>query len=175
LHGFSNTRYGPPSGFGYPLDGFLPSRPRRLCFTPAALLGFALRSLPLPRGNRAFWPGRTHIPFLPRVQPPSNGRPAPQAAVSGLLPSQESLAAGTGLASRPLAAPLSFTLPGYVGGGLCRDSARLPLTRFRYRPKPTTRRPRVSPTLALPRPDLRGKPQKADQGDPLRVLAPARS
>jgi hypothetical protein len=34
------ARYVPPSGFGYPLDGFLPLTPRRLCFAPAALLGF---------------------------------------------------------------------------------------------------------------------------------------
>jgi hypothetical protein len=42
------AHYVPPSGFGYPLGGFLPSDPCRLCFTPAALLGFALRSFPLP-------------------------------------------------------------------------------------------------------------------------------
>jgi len=39
------ARFGPSSGFGYPLDGFLPSSPCRLYFAPAALLGFALRSL----------------------------------------------------------------------------------------------------------------------------------
>jgi len=37
--------FGPPSGFGYPLDGLRPSSPCRFCFTPAALMGFALRSL----------------------------------------------------------------------------------------------------------------------------------
>jgi hypothetical protein len=36
----------PPSGFGYPLGGLLPSIPGRFYFTPAALLGFTLRSLP---------------------------------------------------------------------------------------------------------------------------------
>ncbi len=41
------ARYGPPSGFGYPLDGFRPSIPRRSCFVPAALLGF-LPSEPSP-------------------------------------------------------------------------------------------------------------------------------
>jgi hypothetical protein len=63
------ARYVPPSGFGYPLDGFLPWRPRRLCFTPAALVGFALRSVLLPKGIRAFRPGCTHIPFSPSVNP----------------------------------------------------------------------------------------------------------
>jgi hypothetical protein len=39
------TRFVPPSGFGYPLGGLLPSIPRRFCFAPAALLGFTLRSV----------------------------------------------------------------------------------------------------------------------------------
>jgi hypothetical protein len=34
------TRFGPPSGFGCPLDGFRPSEPGRPCFMPTALLGF---------------------------------------------------------------------------------------------------------------------------------------
>jgi len=42
----------PPPGFDYPLDGFLPFRPDRFCFTPAALLGFTLRSFLLAKGKR---------------------------------------------------------------------------------------------------------------------------
>jgi hypothetical protein len=42
------ARYVPPSGFGYPLDGFLPRVPCRFYFTPTALLGFHLRRFPLP-------------------------------------------------------------------------------------------------------------------------------
>jgi hypothetical protein len=52
--GRSPARHVPPSGFGYPLDGLLPSKPCRSCFVPAALLGFALRSLLLSKGNRPF-------------------------------------------------------------------------------------------------------------------------
>jgi hypothetical protein len=46
----------PPSGFGYPLDGFLLGDPRRPCFRSAALLGFALRSILLPTGASASLP-----------------------------------------------------------------------------------------------------------------------
>jgi hypothetical protein len=35
-----HTRFAPPSGFGYPPDGFRPSNPGRPCFVPAALMGF---------------------------------------------------------------------------------------------------------------------------------------
>jgi len=42
----------PPSGFGYPRDGLLPSQPGRFCFIPAALMGFALRSFLLQGGSR---------------------------------------------------------------------------------------------------------------------------
>jgi len=39
------ARFGPPAGFGYPLDGLLPAQPCRPCFMPAALLGLALQRL----------------------------------------------------------------------------------------------------------------------------------
>jgi hypothetical protein len=50
--GGAAARYVPPSGFGYPLDGLRPSIPCRFCFTPAALMGFTLRSFLLPKGIR---------------------------------------------------------------------------------------------------------------------------
>lgn len=46
------ARYGPPPGFGHPLDSLRPPGPRRPCFVPAALLGFSLRSVPLSKGCR---------------------------------------------------------------------------------------------------------------------------
>ena len=64
------ARFVPPSGFGYPLDGFLPSNPCQFCFTPTALLGFALRSFPPSQGIRAFPPKSTHGPFHLGVFPP---------------------------------------------------------------------------------------------------------
>jgi hypothetical protein len=58
-------RYVPSSGFGYPLDGFLPRCPGRLCFAPTALLGFALRSVTPHEVPAALPPPLTHLPFLP--------------------------------------------------------------------------------------------------------------
>jgi hypothetical protein len=54
LYAGLTTRYVPSSGFGYPLDGLLPWIPCRFCFTPAALMGFTLRSFLLPEGFRMF-------------------------------------------------------------------------------------------------------------------------
>jgi hypothetical protein len=55
------ARYGPRSGFGHPLRGFRPPNPGRLCFTPAALVGFALRSFLLRRGGRCVSARRTPL------------------------------------------------------------------------------------------------------------------
>jgi hypothetical protein len=46
----ASARYVAPSGFGYPLGVLLSPSPCRLSFTPAALLGFALRSFLLTEG-----------------------------------------------------------------------------------------------------------------------------
>jgi len=46
----ANSRFGPPAGFGYPHGGLRPPSPRRFYFTPAALLGFTLRSFLLSKG-----------------------------------------------------------------------------------------------------------------------------
>jgi hypothetical protein len=58
-------RYVPPAGFGYPLDGFLPRCPGRLCFAPTALLGFALRSMTPHEAPAVLPPPLTHLPFFP--------------------------------------------------------------------------------------------------------------
>jgi hypothetical protein len=80
----SPARYGPPSGFGYPLDGLRPSIPCRFCFTPAALLGFTLRSFLLAEGIRSITRRMAHISFCPPLfssrEAMSRSR---QAAISG--------------------------------------------------------------------------------------------
>jgi hypothetical protein len=72
------ARFVPPSGFGYPLGGFLPARPCRSCFIPTALLGFPLRSVPLSKGIHAFPRRWTHLPLRTALFQPTNRRAGPR-------------------------------------------------------------------------------------------------
>jgi hypothetical protein len=85
------ARYVPPAGFFHPLDGLLPSEPRRSYFVPAALSGFLLRSVLLQRGHRVVSARKNpHTVSLDVVPFCRSSRPAGRAAVSGLFPSLES-------------------------------------------------------------------------------------
>jgi hypothetical protein len=141
------ARYVPPSGFGYPLGGFLPSIPCRFSFTPAALMGFTLRSVPLSKGTQAI----TAQGNPPTVQPAGApaavavGRPC-RPRFLGFDPSESPLRASEGLVRLPLDAPLGFALLGSTIESLDQAFTRSPLTRFT---EPVTshrpgRRPRVS-------------------------------
>jgi hypothetical protein len=123
------ARYVPPSGFGYPLGGFLPSDPCRFCFTPAALLGFPLRSVPLSRGIRHV-SVRKHPPTVsPGVFPAAEapGRPAGPRFL-GFDPPESPLRPTTRLTHRPPDAPLGFALPGSAGDSRVPDFAGTPLS-----------------------------------------------
>lgn len=143
----ASARYGPPSGFGYPLGGFLPPRPGRPCFMPAALVGFVLRSVLLPQGAPTFPATRTHIPFLRPVfttRPKAEGR-LERPGFLGFHPCRSPSPAAMRLAPPRPVAPLDFRPSGSSGTGLGTASGAPPLTRF---PRPAkgraTRRPRVS-------------------------------
>jgi hypothetical protein len=124
--------------------------PCRFCFAPAALLGFALRSLLLSRGIRSFPTGRTHLPFLSSVYPHTGvWGPARRAAVPGFCPSQESLAASLCLADQPLDAPLGFPLSGPLAEAWVRISPDLLSRALPARFTPRRRRPRVSINFCL--------------------------
>jgi len=49
----STPAFVPPSGFGYPLGGLLPSNPSEPCFMPAAPMGFAPSKLDLDTESRS--------------------------------------------------------------------------------------------------------------------------
>jgi len=94
-HAGSPTRYVPPSGFGYPPGGLLPSIPCRFFFAPAALLGFTLRSVLLSKGVPVHYhPDGPTYRFAHRCSRRRSDGPAQRAAVPGLQPFRESLAAG---------------------------------------------------------------------------------
>jgi len=148
----SPTRYVPPSGFGYPLDGLLPRIPCRFCFAPAALLGFTLRRFPLPQG----------IPGVSAAEEPTyrfsrllHSAPKCQTGQAGrgswVHTFRKSLATDGGLSRPSLAPPLGLAPPGLSDESLDQDFSRPPLTRFAD-PAITHRihrRPRVSIGLRL--------------------------
>jgi hypothetical protein len=121
----------PSSGFPDPLDGFLPSRPCRLCFAPAALLGFSLRSFLLWRGIR-------HV----------STRMRPHTVSTSVIPAAKRLAGTEArgswvftlarvpcprrrvLTCREPDAPLGFALLGFADNDLRQAFARRPLLRF---------------------------------------------
>jgi len=91
------TRFVPPTGFGYPLDGFRPPSPGRAYLIPAALVGFALRSFLLAEGTRRVSTRVNPLAVSPVGIPAAQGGgPAQRAAASGLSPFRESLATGGG-------------------------------------------------------------------------------
>jgi hypothetical protein len=122
----SQVRFVPPSGFGYPPGGFLPPRPGRLCFAPAALLGFALRSFLPSQGASASPPKRAHLPFSPTLH--TRRKPASHRIGLRLLgfdPCQDPSLAGALLTRRQPDAPLGFSLPGQSNGSLDPGFARV--------------------------------------------------
>jgi hypothetical protein len=150
-----HTRYVPPSGFGYPLDGFLPPSPCRSCFIPTALLGFTLRSLHPPESRRTFPLGRTHLPFLPprssdakhRLGPADRGSWAlPFPEIPGVQRGFKALTAGYSPGFRPFQGTLSKALAEIPPGLLSRALRKHALAPALHR------RLRVSIGLRLPPP-----------------------
>jgi len=106
----STPRYAPPSGFGYPLDGFLPPNPCRLYFTPTALMGFTLRSVPLSKGIRRVSARKhPHAVLSHRFTGCTKATDRPgKPRLLGFAPSESPWRPTTRLARRALAAPLGF-------------------------------------------------------------------
>jgi hypothetical protein len=159
--GAADARYVPPAGFAYPLGGFLLPSPCQFYFTPAALLGFALRSFRLPKGIRRVSGRKSPHTVSPTGVPvAASAGPAPWAAVSGFLPFRESLAADAGLVQRLLVAPLGFALLGSASGDLVRALTQTPPSRFAGadRKVGARRRPGVSLSLRFASSGTPGKP-----------------
>jgi hypothetical protein len=107
------TRYVPPSGFGHPLDGLLPSNPCRSYFVPAALLGFP----PSKRSPLERWQGVSTQPD-PHAVPLSIALDAGSSRTAeprllGFDPPESPWPPNAMLTRPPLDAPLGF-LPSRV-------------------------------------------------------------
>jgi hypothetical protein len=145
------TRYVPSSGFGYPLDGFLPASPCRFCFAPAALMGFTLRSLLLLRGNRGVstWlhPPTVLLTGIPCAEARGRlGKPR----FLGFDPLRSPWRPSVCLARQPLDAPLGFSLLGPATKALARISPGLLSRAF-----PDGSRPAPAAPQSIARPSFR--------------------
>jgi len=103
----------PPSGFGYPPDGLLPSRPWPAFFRADSARG--IRPSELPPSKRYSTRFRVEEPtycLFPPVYPLPKHRAGWAGRSSWVLVFSKSLATYVCLARRPLAAPLGFCLRG---------------------------------------------------------------
>jgi hypothetical protein len=166
-HTGTPARHVPPSGFGYPPDGLLPSIPCRFCFTPAALLGFTLRSVLLSQGiQERYRPDEPTYRFTCRCSRRRSVGPAQQAPVPGFQPFRESLTTGQRVSSpscRML--PWVSPLPGFSTGNLVQALTRTPLSRFRCQPtnRPASCAPEYRSAPGQPHPSHCSKLQQADK------------
>jgi hypothetical protein len=131
-HAGSPARFVPPSGFGYPLGGLLPSVPCRFFFTPAALLGFnPSEHCPLKRYPGCYHPDAPTYRFTCRCSRRPKAWAGPnRLRFLGFDPPESPWRSGKGLVRRPLDAPLGFALPGSSRESLAQAFTRAPLTRF---------------------------------------------
>jgi hypothetical protein len=174
----------PPSGFGYPLDGLLPSIPGRFCFTPPALLGFSFGVLPSAGSFGCSHPSAPTYRFSCRCSRHS-GRAGLVGRGSWVFSPAE-----VPFSDRGFSTTAGGDSPGFCpfqgsSQDLDRDFARSPLTRFpgRLRFESAGRRLRVSIGLRLARPRFSvgcrwrpaTDPRISRTSHPLRVSAPTRS
>jgi hypothetical protein len=142
LRAFADARWGPSSGFGYPLDGFRPPNPRRPCFVPTALLGFSLRSIPLSEGTRRLSTRMNPLTVSPTVIPVARRRqagPVGRGSWALTLPRVPRGRRGVSAIVRRIL-PWVFPLQGVDDAGIGRTFARPPLTRFAHDGSAMTRR-----------------------------------
>jgi hypothetical protein len=148
----------------------------------AGLFSYRRRSWDSPFGasssrqvSGTFPSGRTHVPFDPSLLPPPRRWAGPTGPrLLGFGPAESPWRPDAGLARRPLAAPLGFTLLGPAGDDLVRDFARTPPTRFMaaiFRPLPPAPRSIDQPS---PGPARRTASRTVGRNSPSRVPAPAR-
>jgi hypothetical protein len=161
------TRYVPPPGFDYPLDGFLPFRPDRFCFTPAALLGFTLRSFLLAKGNRTVSGPDAPTYRWPKARKHPKVLTGPRRRFLGFDPFASPWQNQALLTPSPLDAPLGFG-PSRVRRHQPRPGFR-PDSSYALSNAPALRRTRPRHRVSIGRCWApRHEPSRADAGESLR-------
>jgi len=161
----------PPSGFGYPLDGFVPSTPGRLCFTPTALMGFALRSFLHSSGTRGVSAvRRPAYRLLPPVTPAAKavGRPGGP-RFPGFQPRKRPLRAARDEHADRWMLPWAYPFQGSPAKASAEISPGLLPRAFHRQPRPPARRHGVSISLR-PAPSAPGASAKTDRATLLGFL-----
>jgi hypothetical protein len=174
--GRSPTRHVPPSGFGYPLDGLLPSKPCRSCFVPAALLGFALRSLPLSEGNQPFPARKNPRTVHSSIYPCTRGTGAGSTSRGFWALTLPRVPGNRHVFSTPTAGcSLGLSPFRALGRSLGRNFVQPPLTRFFGTTYGAPPAPQSLDQLLLHLTCPTGEPPGIRARHPLRVSAPSRS
>lgn len=173
------TRYGPPSGFVYPLDGLRPASPGRAYLIPAAFMGFR----PTKRSPLVGW----RSTFAPRPNLPAVNRLLASAVCTtdrrsrsrlpGFGPGKESLVRRSAIHRRRTGCSHGLLPPSGCSRRMpCRATlaAQLPFCAWPLQPKLKRRHYRVSistrlASLAIPK-ARRRRGNKRD--NPLEVLMP---
>lgn len=163
-------------GFVYPLGGFLPACPGRLCFTSAALMGFHPSKLSPTAGSstRLRIDSHPHTVLSCRCSR-HKAEPARQAAVSGLCPRRKFLAATREL--HTAAAGCSPGLFPFQGASSERlGTAFLPASSHALGPRTQGLGACATESLSDRRASSshRAETQPSGKGNPLRVSAPVR-
>jgi hypothetical protein len=161
----------PPTGFGYPPDGLIPPSPRRPCFMPTALMGFAAKLRPR-EARRPSPTDEAHLPFVHRASTAARAGRSRRPRLLGCAPRKAPGPADRFLAHRRPEAP-RVPPSRHSNERLGTAHPPAPPTYFATATGTTAGTPEYQPALAEPRPTLRQAAQGRD--NPLGVLAPIRS
>jgi hypothetical protein len=171
------ARYVPPSGFGYPRDGFLPFDPWPVLFHTGSAPGIHPSKPDSKQVSRCFHLEGPTYRFTCRCFQRRSTGPAQQASVPGLCPCREFRSTHSGFNTAAVGGSPGFRPSRVSHESLDQDSARPPLTRF-FRPNPEgldQPAPQSIDRLSLSYIRTPRFPEEKRTSNPIRVPAPARS
>ena len=171
------ARYVPPSGFGYPRDGFLPFDSWPVLFHTGSAPGIHPSKPDSKQVSRCFHLEGPTYRFTCRCFQCRSAGPAQQAAVPGLCPCREFRATASGFSTAAVGGSPGFRPSRVLHESLDQDFARSPLARF-FRPNHEgigRLAPQSIDRLSFSSIRTRRFPEEKRTSNPTRVSAPAQS